>query len=29
LRKSGWEVWSKLQDERQARGFTYAENGNG
>jgi hypothetical protein len=28
LREQGWETWSKLQDERQAKGFTYAENGN-
>ena len=25
LREKGWEVWSKLQDERQARGFSYHE----
>ena len=25
LRENGWDAWSKLQDERQARGFTYAE----
>jgi len=29
LRERGWEAWSKLQDERQARGFTYTENSNG
>jgi len=28
LREKGWEAWAKLQDERQAKGFTYAENGN-
>ena len=27
LREKGWDAWSKLQDERQARGFTYAEDG--
>jgi hypothetical protein len=27
LREQGWEAWSLLQDERQARGFTYTENG--
>jgi hypothetical protein len=26
LCERGWEAWSKLQDERQAGGFTYAEN---
>jgi len=26
LRKHGLEAWAKLQDERQARGFTYADN---
>ena len=25
LREKGWEAWSQLQDERQARAFTYAE----
>ena len=25
LRKQGMDAWAKLQDERQARGFTYAE----
>jgi len=25
LREKGMDAWSKLQDERQARGFTYAE----
>ena len=28
LREKGMDAWSKLQNERQARGFTYAENGN-
>ena len=28
LREKGIDEWSKLQDDRQARGFTYAENGN-
>jgi len=28
LLEKGWEVWSKLQDERQAREFTYSENRN-
>ena len=28
LREKGFEAWSKLQDERQVRGFTYAENSN-
>jgi len=28
LREKGWEAWSILQDERQERGFTYAENNN-
>jgi hypothetical protein len=27
LREKGWEAWTELQEERQARGFTYAENG--
>ena len=26
LREKGWEAWSELQDERQARSFTYTEN---
>ena len=26
LREEGMDAWSKLQEERQARGFTYAEN---
>ena len=26
LREQGMDAWSKLQDERRARGFTYAEN---
>ena len=25
LRGEGWEAWAKLQDERRANGFTYAE----
>jgi hypothetical protein len=25
LRDKGWEAWAKLQDERQASGFTYAD----
>ena len=25
LREKGWEAWLQLQDERQARAFTYAE----
>ena len=25
LREKGLDAWSKLQDERQVRGFTYAE----
>ena len=25
LQEAGWEVWSKLQDERRTRGFSYAE----
>ena len=28
LREKGMDAWSKLQNERQARGFTYAENSN-
>jgi hypothetical protein len=28
LREKGWDAWSILQDERQIRGYTYAENGN-
>ena len=24
LRDEGWEAWAKLQDDRQAKGFTYA-----
>jgi len=28
LREQGMEAWSILQNERHARGFTYAENGN-
>jgi len=26
LREKGMDTWSKLQDERQAKGFTYADN---
>jgi hypothetical protein len=25
LRNEGWEAWGKLQDERKAKGFTYAD----
>jgi hypothetical protein len=25
LKEEGWEAWSKLQDERKAKGFTYTE----
>jgi len=25
LRDQGWEVWAELQDEREAKGYTYAE----
>ena len=25
LRDKGWDAWGKLQDERQERGFTYAD----
>jgi hypothetical protein len=28
LQEKGWEVWAKLQDERQEIGFTYTENSN-
>ena len=28
LREKGWDEWSKLQDERKDRGFTYSEKEN-